>query len=50
MATDLAPLEAPLRERSFSACGEGFSYRREAVVNARVLYRPCAGEGYYRTS
>jgi formylmethanofuran dehydrogenase subunit E len=30
--------------------GEGINYRREAVMSARVLCRPCAGEGYYRTS
>lgn len=29
-------------------CGEAVNYRRETVVNARVLCRPCAGEGYYR--
>ena len=31
-------------------CGEDVNYRRETVVNARVLCRPCAGERYYRVS
>jgi formylmethanofuran dehydrogenase subunit E len=31
-------------------CGESVNYGREIIVDARVLCRPCAGEGYYRPS
>lgn len=28
-------------------CGEGINFKREVVVNGRVLCRSCAGESYY---
>lgn len=43
-------LDRPRVRVPCEACGEGINYRREAIVNARVLCRPCAGERYYRTS
>lgn len=43
-------LDRPRVRVGCEACGEGISYRREAVVGARVLCRACAGEGYYRTA
>jgi formylmethanofuran dehydrogenase subunit E len=43
-------LDRPRVRVPCDACGEDINYRREAVVNARVLCRPCAGEGYYHTS
>lgn len=31
-----------------AACGEGISFRREVMVDGRVLCRACAGESYYQ--
>lgn len=41
-------LDRPRVRVPCEACGEGINYRCETVVNARLLCRPCAGEGYYR--
>jgi formylmethanofuran dehydrogenase subunit E len=43
-------LDRPRGRVPCDGCGEDVNYRRETVVNARVLCRPCAGEGYYRAS
>jgi formylmethanofuran dehydrogenase subunit E len=43
-------LDRPRVRVPCDGCGEDVNYRRETVVNARVLCRPCAGEGYYRAS
>lgn len=56
MTTDLAPLEAPLRERSFddllaeAARFHGHLCPGQVLGVRMALCRPCAGEGYYRTS
>jgi formylmethanofuran dehydrogenase subunit E len=43
-------LDRPRVRVPCDGCGEDVNYRRETVVNARVLCRPCAGEGSYRAS
>jgi formylmethanofuran dehydrogenase subunit E len=43
-------LDRPRVRVPCDGCGEDVNYRRETIVNARVLCRPCAGEGYYRAS
>jgi formylmethanofuran dehydrogenase subunit E len=43
-------LDRPRVRVPCDGCGEDVNYRRETVVNARVLCRPCAGERYYRVS
>jgi formylmethanofuran dehydrogenase subunit E len=43
-------LDRPRVRVRCEGCGEGINYRREIIMDARVLCRPCAGEGYYRPS
>jgi formylmethanofuran dehydrogenase subunit E len=43
-------LDRPRTRVACEVCGEGINYRREVVVNARVLCRPCAGDRYYRSA
>ena len=43
-------LDRPRARVLCDASREGINHRREAVVNARVLCRPCAGEESYYTS
>jgi formylmethanofuran dehydrogenase subunit E len=43
-------LDRPRVRVCCEGCGEGINYRREILVDARLLCRPCAGEGYYRPS
>ncbi len=52
VAVDLSPYDEPghpLKRVRCQSCGEGVNDNREVRRDGRVLCRPCAGAGYYRS-